>query len=137
MGSVCGGRISAPRDRRRSFLGRGSRLVTAHPRSRASVRWMRSRGRRPAGASAFGLAFGVWVVALAVLGAVVTPARVVAASGSSTVEVLHLDGEVNTVAANYLAAGLDRAGRDRVGAVVLVINTPGGLSSAMDQMVTS
>src|SRR5215471_17021616 len=137
MGSVCGGRISAPRDRRRPFLERGSRLVTAHPRSAASFPSMRSLGRRPARASAFGLAFGVWVVSLAVLGAVVTPGQVMAAAGSSTVEVLHLDGEVNTVAANYLAAGLDRAGRDRAGAVVLVINTPGGLSTAMDQMVTS
>src|SRR5689334_21167050 len=98
---------------------------------------MRSDGRRPGGASAFGVTVGVWIVVLAVLGAVVTTARVAAAAGSSAVEVLHLDGEVNTVAANYLAAVWDRAGRDRRGAGVLVVNTPGGLSTAMDQMVTS
>jgi membrane-bound serine protease (ClpP class) len=57
-----------------------------------------------------------------------------AAAAAATVRVLHLDGEVNSVSADYLASALTDAGRAGAGAVVIETNTPGGISSAMDQM---
>jgi membrane-bound serine protease (ClpP class) len=60
-----------------------------------------------------------------------------AAAATPTVRVLHLDGEVNAVTAGYLSAALASSGRDRVGAVIIVTNTPGGISTAMDDMVTA
>jgi membrane-bound serine protease (ClpP class) len=76
---------------------------------------------------------------LALLGmSTLAPSHTAAASDSRpTVEVLHLDGEVDAVSAGYLAAGLAQAGRDHAGAVVLEENTPGGISTAMDDMETS
>src|SRR5215471_10017336 len=56
------------------------------------------------------------------------------AAPANPVEVLHLEGEVNAVTADYLASGVARAGRDHAGAVVLMTDTPGGISTAMDQM---
>jgi membrane-bound serine protease (ClpP class) len=55
-----------------------------------------------------------------------------AAASTPTVLVLHLDGEVNSVTADYLSSALASAGH--AGAVVIETNTPGGLSTAMDQM---
>jgi membrane-bound serine protease (ClpP class) len=57
-----------------------------------------------------------------------------AVAAAATVRVLHLDGEVNSVSADYLASALTDAGRSGAGAVVIETNTPGGISTAMDQM---
>lgn len=73
----------------------------------------------------------------AVAGGPAGPRPVTAAGSGPTVEVLHLDGEVNTVTAGYLSSALEQAGRDRAGAAVLEVDTPGGISTAMDDMVTS
>src|SRR5258708_29160530 len=60
-----------------------------------------------------------------------------AAASTPTVTVLHLDGEDNSVTADYLSSALVSAGRAGAGAVVIEINTPGGISTAMDQMVSA
>ena len=65
------------------------------------------------------------------------PVSAAAAASTPTVVVLHLQGEVNAITADYISAGVTQAGRDRAGAVVLEMDTPGGISTAMDQMVTS
>jgi membrane-bound serine protease (ClpP class) len=52
------------------------------------------------------------------------------------VDVANIDGEINSVTASYLSAVVSRAEADRAGALVIVINTPGGLGSAMDEIVT-
>jgi membrane-bound serine protease (ClpP class) len=76
-----------------------------------------------------------------VLGCLVafTPRAVGAAAvpGAGAVRTLHLDGEVNSVAADYLSSALERAREDGTASIVLVVNTPGGVSTAMDQMVTA
>jgi membrane-bound serine protease (ClpP class) len=56
-----------------------------------------------------------------------------AVAASPTVDVAHLDGEINAVSANYVAGAVSRAGSDHA-ALVLVMNTPGGLSSSMDEI---
>lgn len=52
-----------------------------------------------------------------------------------TVEVLELNGAVDPFVANYLKSGIESANRDGAAAVVLEIDTPGGLGSSMDTIV--
>jgi len=70
-------------------------------------------------------------------GLLVWPSLHPAAASGPSVDVLHLDGEINAVTADYLSSSLTRAGRDGAGAVVVEMNTPGGISTAMDDMETS
>jgi membrane-bound serine protease (ClpP class) len=61
-----------------------------------------------------------------------------AASGCAedrAVTVLTLSGAIDPVSARYVLRGLDRARRDAASLVVLELDTPGGLSSSMDQIV--
>jgi membrane-bound serine protease (ClpP class) len=83
------------------------------------------------------LLLGLVGLVMALAGAGTPGIAAAAGSGAGQVEVLHLDGEVNAVSADYLSTALAGAGRDRAGAVVLVVNTPGGISTAMDAMVTA
>jgi membrane-bound serine protease (ClpP class) len=52
-----------------------------------------------------------------------------------TVEVLRLQGAVDPFVANYLKSGIEAANRNNAAAVVLQIDTPGGLGSSMDTIV--
>jgi membrane-bound serine protease (ClpP class) len=52
-----------------------------------------------------------------------------------TVEVLKLNGAVDPFIASYLKSGIESANRDGAAAVVLQIDTPGGLGSSMDTIV--
>ena len=74
---------------------------------------------------------------LFLVGSLAASTRSAMAAGPNTVETLHLEGEVNAVSADYLSAALSHASQNRVTAVVLIINTPGGLSTAMDAIVTA
>ncbi len=65
------------------------------------------------------------------------PTSVLAGSGSPVVVTASLDGEVNAATADYVAQVVGQAEQDHAAALVLEMNTPGGLSSAMDDMVTS
>jgi membrane-bound serine protease (ClpP class) len=60
-----------------------------------------------------------------------------ASASSSHVDVIHLTGEINAVAATYVTGTVAGAGRDHASAVVVVLDTPGGLSSAMDDIVAA
>lgn len=48
-----------------------------------------------------------------------------------------LDGEINAAAATYIHQAVDRARAAHAAAMVVQVNTPGGISTAMDDMVTS
>ena len=52
-----------------------------------------------------------------------------------TVKVLTLDGAVDPFIARYLKSGIESANRDSASAVVIRIDTPGGLGSSMDTIV--
>ena len=56
---------------------------------------------------------------------------------ASGVSVLTVDGTVNPISARYVEDGLRRAAREGAAAVVLELNTPGGLASSMDRIVES
>jgi len=57
-----------------------------------------------------------------------------AAASSPTVAVAHLTGEINAVTASYLDAAVQQAETDHDAALVVITDTPGGLSDSMDDI---
>ena len=75
------------------------------------------------------------IVAAAIL---MSLARAVAAQAAPTpVAVIELDGAITPVTARLLTAAIDRAQAERDQALVVKLNTPGGLESSMRSMVQS
>jgi len=60
-----------------------------------------------------------------------------ASAGAPQVERADLVGDINTIMAAYIDRAVSRAGADRADALLVVINTPGGISTSMDDIVTS
>ena len=58
-----------------------------------------------------------------------------AASDARVVEVIDIDGVISPVTAEYLEKGLKRAAERNAEAVVIQLDTPGGLDTSMRQMV--
>src|SRR2546426_2074520 len=75
---------------------------------------------------------GVGAVALAIA---LLPAQ--AAAAGHRVEQADLNGDINTIMAAYISASVSRAEADHADALLVVINTPGGISTSMDDIVTS
>jgi membrane-bound serine protease (ClpP class) len=59
------------------------------------------------------------------------------AQNQSKVEVVSIDGTITPVMARFVERGINRAENRNANAVVLEIDTPGGLSSAMDDIIRS
>jgi membrane-bound serine protease (ClpP class) len=76
---------------------------------------------------------GVAAAALAIAAAL--PAT--ASAGTPRVEQADLNGDINTIMAAYISASVSRAEADHADALLVVINTPGGISTSMDDIVTS
>lgn len=70
---------------------------------------------------------------LAVLGSNLV--GVVRAQGGSRVEVASIDGAITPVVARYVDRAIEHAEKEGAAALVLEIDTPGGLGSAMDDIV--
>src|SRR5450759_2589633 len=77
------------------------------------------------------LTFAFVLFALVVL----LPAHAVAATPH--VERADLVGDINTIMAAYMEGAVSRAEADHADALLVVINTPGGISTSMDDIVTS
>jgi membrane-bound serine protease (ClpP class) len=60
-----------------------------------------------------------------------------ASAASPHVEQADLTGDINTIMAAYLSTAVARAESDRADALLIVMNTPGGISTSMDDIVTS
>src|SRR5438105_5003747 len=74
-----------------------------------------------------------WLI-LGVAGALL-PAQATAAAPH--VEQADLNGDINTIMAAYMQASVSRAEADHADALLVVVNTPGGISTSMDDIVTS
>jgi membrane-bound serine protease (ClpP class) len=74
-----------------------------------------------------------WLLGLALLA--VLPAS--ASAGSPEVVQAELSGEINSITASYLQGVVDHAAADHAAAIVIITNTPGGVSSAMDDITTA
>src|SRR5436853_6303320 len=57
-----------------------------------------------------------------------------ALASAPQVEVAHLSGEINAITASYLDSAVQQAESDRDAAMVVVTDTPGGLSNSMDDI---
>ena len=60
-----------------------------------------------------------------------------AASGAPHVEQADLNGDINNIMSAYIQTAVTRAQQDRADALLVIINTPGGISTSMDEIVTS
>src|ERR1700738_142086 len=76
---------------------------------------------------------GVAAAALAIAAAL--PAN--ASAATPRVDQADLNGDINTIMAAYISASVSRAESDHADALLVVINTPGGISTSMDDIVTS
>src|SRR2546422_8447992 len=72
-----------------------------------------------------------------VLGVATALLPVHAAVAAPHIEQADLNGDINTITANYIQASVSRADADRADALLVVLNTPGGISTSMDDIVTS
>jgi membrane-bound serine protease (ClpP class) len=60
-----------------------------------------------------------------------------AAAASPHIEQADLNGDINNIMSSYIQTAVDRAGADHADALLVVMNTPGGISTSMDEIVTS
>ena len=56
-------------------------------------------------------------------------------TSTSTVVSLHIDGEIEPVLAEYILRGIEQAAREQARLILITINTPGGLDTAMRSIV--
>jgi len=60
-----------------------------------------------------------------------------AAASSPHVEQVDLTGDINNIMSAYIQTGVNRAEADHADALLVVMNTPGGISTSMDEIVTN
>jgi len=77
---------------------------------------------------------GILTLSLA-LGALVAAPGVLAQADSPRVLAVHLDNDINPVTQEYVENSVDRVEDDGYDAMVLVLDTPGGLGSSMRGIV--
>ena len=69
--------------------------------------------------------------------AAVALAPAAAQAATPHVEQADLNGDINNVMSAYMQNAVSRAESDHAGALLVVMNTPGGISTSMDEIVTS
>src|SRR5881397_391182 len=72
-----------------------------------------------------------------VLGVATALLPVHAAAAAPHIEQADLTGDINTITASYIQSSVSRAEADHADALLVVLNTPGGISNSMDDIVTS
>ena len=77
-------------------------------------------------AAGFALA-ALWVCGFGPAAAAQAPAP----SASQRVVQLRIDGEIEPILAEYLTGAIDEANKDQADLILITINTPGGLDTAM------
>jgi membrane-bound serine protease (ClpP class) len=82
-----------------------------------------------------GWRFGLYAAAAAISLLAQAPSGV--SAESPLVLKATLDGEINTATATYLAQAVQRAESEHAQSLLVVVNTPGGVSTSMDAVVTS
>ncbi len=83
-------------------------------------------------AAGFALA-ALWVCGFGPAAAAQAPAP----SASQRVVQLRIDGEIEPILAEYLTGAIDEANKDQADLILITINTPGGLDTAMREIIQS
>ncbi len=101
--------------------------------------WRSGGSRRRAALGSAGHRWCVVAIGLALLGAcllfaVASTARAAGEPSAGPVDLLTVDGAIDPIVAQYVTRGLDGAQRDGAHLVLIELNTPGGLDSAMRQI---
>ncbi len=78
-----------------------------------------------------------WLGAAAAALAIAALLPAPAAAAAPRIEQADLNGDINTIMAAYMSASVSRAEADHADDLLVVINTPGGISTSMDDIVTS
>jgi len=65
------------------------------------------------------------------------PGVVVAQTSSPTIDVLHAEGTINPVLADYIERGINQAEEDNAIACIIQLDTPGGLLASTEEIVIS
>ena len=72
-----------------------------------------------------------------VLGVAAALVPIHASAAAPHVEQADLNGDINNVMSAYIQNAVSRAEADHADALLVVMNTPGGISTSMDEIVTS
>ena len=72
-----------------------------------------------------------------ILGVAAALVPIHAAAAAAHVEEADLNGDINNVMSAYIQNSVSRAEGDHADALLVVMNTPGGISTSMDEIVTS
>ena len=73
---------------------------------------------------------------LLLLGLIITASIAIEAeAASSRIDVLHAEGVINPVLVDYIERGIDQAEEDNVIAIIIQMDTPGGLDTSMRDIV--
>jgi membrane-bound serine protease (ClpP class) len=83
------------------------------------------------------IALRLWRLGLLMLGAAAVFLPMQAAAAAPRVEQADLNGDINNVMSAYMQTAVNRAESDHASALLVVVNTPGGISTSMDEIVTS
>jgi len=83
------------------------------------------------------VALGLWRLGLVLVAAAAVFVPLHAIAATPRVEQADLNGDINTIMASYIETSVNRAEADHADALLVVINTPGGISTSMDDIVTS
>jgi len=68
---------------------------------------------------------------------ILAPSVVYAQVASPTIDVLHAEGIINPVLADYIERGIEQAEEDNATACIIQLDTPGGLLSSTEEIVIS
>jgi membrane-bound serine protease (ClpP class) len=76
----------------------------------------------------------LWILLLVLAGLASVPSAAGAAAGRPLVLAIKLSSEINPVSASFVKDSIDRAKSDDAAALVILLDTPGGLSSSMEDI---
>src|SRR6478672_13421829 len=76
----------------------------------------------------------LWIMLLVLAGLASVPSAAGAAAERPLVLAIKLDSEINPVSASFVKDSIDRAESDHAAALVILLDTPGGLSTSMEDI---
>src|SRR3954470_12024410 len=77
----------------------------------------------------------LWIMLLVLAGLASVPSAAAGAdAGRPLVLAIKLDSEINPVSASFVKDSIDRAKSDHAAALVILLDTPGGLSTSMEDI---